>query len=70
MTTETDVDPEADAAAAEAQRDWWQLEEQYPEACALATYYIHKWLYNKPRGVGYRRLAKIMAGKGEFADTL
>ena len=50
---------------ADAQRDWWKLEEEHPEACQIATDFLLA-----RRMLGYSNMAKIMAGLAEHADSV
>ena len=55
-----------DEAAKEVQREWWKLEEQFPEATALAAFFIEKHL----RAAGYKRIGKVITGRGEYANSV
>jgi hypothetical protein len=55
-----------DAAAADAQREWWDIEEKHPEVAEIVSAFIRKWV----RHAGHKRLSKIISGTGQYADSM
>lgn len=51
-----------DAAAGEAELDLYDIEEKNPEAVKL----VKDWMNRHRMKAGYKRMAKVLAGTGQF----